>query len=203
MKAGVRMHLPRPPVNRLREIQLSDHHVAVVSADDYEWLRQFTWRAKFTVPQAMLAADVADHLVYAARTVRLPSGKFRTVYMHREIVKAPKGMPVDHVDGNGLHNWRENLRICTPQENVMNRLVENSLGLRGVRRKGNKYYARIRHMGKEKHLGVYATPEEAAKAYDAAAVELFGAFAVVNFPESLPPERRTWQTDEDESDVPF
>ena len=37
--------------------------------------------------------------------------------MHREIMQPPKGMVVDHVNGNGMDNSRANQRVCTQEQN--------------------------------------------------------------------------------------
>jgi len=117
----------------------------------------------------------------------------KTTCIHRLITNAPKGMVVDHVNGNGLDNRKENLRVCTPLQNAMNKKRtkrKNSSILtskyKGVqfqpyRSKGNEYLAMIRYAGKTYHLGTYATEEEAALAYDKKAIELAGEFALTNF----------------------
>ncbi|HFJ9284820.1 TPA: AP2 domain-containing protein [Bacillus toyonensis] len=58
-------------------------------------------------------------------------------------------------------------------------------GFRGVRRWNKKYQAVIFYDKKQIHLGMFNTPEEAAKAYDKKAIELFGDKAVLNFPEEV------------------
>jgi hypothetical protein len=61
---------------------------------------------------------------------------------------------------------------------------DNKTGFFGVRhRSDGKFDARITQDGVTKHLGCYATPEEAARAYDEAARNLFGESAPLNFPE--------------------
>ncbi|MBN1362949.1 MAG: HNH endonuclease [Sedimentisphaerales bacterium] len=104
-------------------------------------------------------------------------------------MKAPKGMVVDHIDGNGLNNRRSNLRLCTPQQNQWNRCVSRARLQQGLfkgvhhRTDSGKPCARITYRGKTLHLGVFDTAIEAAKAYDRKAIELHGEFAYLNFPE--------------------
>lgn len=79
----------------------------------------------------------------------------------------------------GLNNQRSNLRVCTHQENLRNRVVDrrNKLGLPGVWTEGGKYRACIKSGGKTIHLGTFNTPEEAAAAHAGAARALWGEFA--------------------------
>lgn len=106
--------------------------------------------------------------------------------MHRLISGAKLGEHVDHINGNGLDNRRSNLRVCTHAENMGNRRKQKNSAqpFKGVRKRTEKptpnpWRACI---GKEqKYLGCFATAEEAARAYDSAAVERYGAFAKLNF----------------------
>jgi hypothetical protein len=98
---------------------------------------------------------------------------------------------LDHRDRNGLNNRLGNLRKTTDSHNNHNRaLKSNSSGFRGVsfstRNGPRPWRAAIRQAGRTKHLGYFATPEAAARAYDAAAIETHGDHAFPNFPT---PER--------------
>lgn len=105
--------------------------------------------------------------------------------MARFILDAPKGIMTDHRDGDTLNNQRENLRLATNQQNQHNQRRlrrDNTTGFKGVTlwpRKG-VYNAQIYVNTIRKSLGCYKTPEEAAAAYDAAAVKYFGEFAATN-----------------------
>jgi hypothetical protein len=101
--------------------------------------------------------------------------------MHR-LIMGP-GPQVDHKDGNGLNNRRsDNLRFATDTQNRANQKVrkDSTTGFKGVRPHRDKFQARIRVKGREITLGSFATPEEAALAYNAAAKECFGEFARPN-----------------------
>ena len=121
--------------------------------------------------------------------------RHRRYYLSRLIMGEPKGMLVDHVNGDTLDNRRSNLRVCSKGENGRNRKVaskNNTSGFKGVscRKKGpdminewsRPWQAYINHDKKRHHLGMFATAEEAARAYDAKALELHGEFARLNFP---------------------
>jgi hypothetical protein len=112
----------------------------------------------------------------------------RTVQMHRLIMNVTLGdkVIVDHINGDRLDNRRSNLRIATVAQNSRNTRLSrlNSSGYKGVswRSREQRWMARITRNGKSRYLGYFATAEEAARAYDAAAREAFGSFAKVNFP---------------------
>lgn len=94
----------------------------------------------------------------------------------------PKGMVIDHINGDCCDNRLSNLRLCTQGANCANRGMDrrNSTGFKGVSRKRDKYQASISVNNRSINVGTFATPEEAARAYDARATEVFGAFARTN-----------------------
>ena len=113
--------------------------------------------------------------------------------MHREIMQTPPGKVSDHIDGNGLDNLRGNLRNCTHQENHRNKAKMTAApAYKGVltTSRPQMVFARIGCDGRSHSLGYYDTEEEAARAYDRAALLHFREFARLNFPEEWPPERR-------------
>jgi hypothetical protein len=121
------------------------------------------------------------HTTYARTSIRR-AGKRTTVDMHRLILQ---GVPrIDHADGDGLNNRRSNLRPATAAENTRNSCLRctNASGFKGVTWHGqrNKWRAQLERDGKHISLGLYFTPEDAARAYDRAALELFGEFALTN-----------------------
>lgn len=115
----------------------------------------------------------------------------RNVKIHRLIVGSPpKGnYVVDHINGNGLDNRKSNLRFCTPNQNAQNQNspIVSKTGFKGVTRQwGNRikiWKARIRFKNNLIDLGSYKTKQEAAKAYDKKAFELYGKDCYLNFPK--------------------
>lgn len=104
----------------------------------------------------------------------------RKIYLHSVI--APDC--TDHINGNGLDNRKANLRPATRSQNGANsRLSSRSTsGYKGVSydRARGSWKAQIGFRGENRFLGRYPTAEQAAAAYDAAAQELFGAYARTN-----------------------
>jgi HNH endonuclease len=151
----------------VREISLTQGKSAIVDDEDFEWLMQ---RGKWY-------AYKSGGTFYAMRTER-SSGKKVTIKMHRLIMGAEKGQFVDHCDGNGLNNSRDNLRLCSRSENACNQRIrrDNSTGFKGVHfyKGGRKFQARIAVNGRQTHIGLFSDPIEAAKTYDAAALLFHG-----------------------------
>lgn len=117
--------------------------------------------------------------------------KNKTVKLHRILLVAKENEIVDHINGDTHDNRRRNLRIATHADNARNCKIQstNKVGYKGVHRtkNGEKYYSIISCNGKAHRLGIFDTPEDAARAYDMAARYYFGKFACVNFP--LPGEQ--------------
>lgn len=161
-----------------RAIPLTQNKFTIVDEADYEYLMQWGWRAQRD-----------GRTWYAMRHVRLPDGKETCAIMHRVLLDAPDGAKVDHKDGDGLNNTRDNLRLATNQENGCNRQTNsNSVsGYKGVtwNKRRNKWQANIKVNGKRIYLALVADAEVAARVYDAAARLHFGKFARLNFPEDV------------------
>lgn len=107
--------------------------------------------------------------------------------MHRLLLGLPGGRfpETDHIDGNGLNNTRGNLRIVNRSVNMQNRRKMKSRSrFTGVKPNSNglRWCARIYHNDKPILLGTHDTEEQAAMAYDKAALALFGPQCRLNLP---------------------
>lgn len=137
-------------------------------------------------------ADENYYTFYAQRSDHRgrPRQRPKMVSMHRVIMSRILGRNllrselVDHRDRNGLNNRRANLRICTNGQNVQNsrdpKKTKNYP--RGVRFDGRAklqkpFFAQIGVNGIKRHLGYFATPDEAHAAYRRASLKLHGEFS--------------------------
>ena len=156
----------------MKEISLTKGKVALVDDADYEFLSRFKW-----------CAHAITNTFFASRR---PTKLFKHELMHRAILSPiPKGLEVDHIDGNSLNNQKSNLRPCTRSQNQWNSRLNsnNTSGVKGVSwyKKRSLWVAHIGVLGKRKTLGYFDEKEAAALAYDNAARSLFGEFAKTNY----------------------
>lgn len=124
-------------------------------------------------------ALVQPRSVYAIAGYKVSKGVYRTAYMHRLIISAPKGIQVDHKDGDGLNNVSSNLRLATASQNQMNmRKHTKKSGLKGAyyHKRDNRWLAQISINRKHVYLGCYETEIEAHNAYCAASKKIHGEF---------------------------
>jgi hypothetical protein len=108
------------------------------------------------------------------------------IYLHRWLLGITDERDGDHKDGDGLNNRRSNLRAATESQNMANRAVQSNSasGYKGVIRWRGRWQATVRFANRVERIGTFDTAEEAARAYDARAVELHGEFARLNFPDA-------------------
>jgi hypothetical protein len=146
---------------------------AIVDGADYDRLKQYRW---YPVK--------SGRVWYALGRI---GGK--VVRMHREILRAPRRLVCDHIDHDGLNNRRSNLRLCTRAQNNRNQRPRRGKKSRykgvGWNSKRKVFCVGIRWQGKRIHIGRFTDEIAAAKAYDKKAVELFGEYAYLNFPNEV------------------
>lgn len=166
----------------MKEIVLTKGKIAFVDDEDYEQTMKYRWRAQQEKTRN-------GNLWYAiissfSHPIVTPTGQ-RYWMMHRLLLQAVPGQMVDHVNGNGLDNRKCNLRWCTNSQNQANtdRHPRGSSQYRGVhwRIRDQKWGATIKIMKRTYRLGHFLSEEEAAIAYDHAALAAWGEFARLNF----------------------
>lgn len=173
----------------MKEIMLSGGKVALVDDGDFEYLNQWKW-----------FASRSKNNCYARRAY-YPSGRngphikysmHRVIFEHNGLDIENKQL--DHINGNGLDNQKSNLRVATNTQNCHNRthIKASDTPYKGIwyRSEIGKWRSRIKVDGKFLLLGHFDTKEDAARAYNVAAIKYFGEFAKLNDvpggPEGLP-----------------
>ena len=151
---------------------------AKVDPVDYKRLRRYEWITKKGTNCFYAFRDWSGKKV----------GRKSVVYMHKEILKVPKGMVVDHINNDSMDNRSANLRAATKAQNSYNRKKISrpcSSKYKGVcwNKKSLKWQAEVMFEKKSIFLGYFKNEIDAAKAYDEAAKIYQGEFACLNFPE--------------------
>lgn len=162
----------------MKTIPLTRGYEAIVDNDDYDRLCHWKWQLKL----------VGQHKMKYAGTY-IPNGTRhgKSIKMEFFIINVPSGFLIDHKNGNGLDNRKENLRIATYQQNAFNRNKTNIptySQYKGVTKNWKSpkcWQAQIRDGNKTLFLGSFPCQFCAALAYDMAAIERSREFANTNF----------------------
>lgn len=154
--------------------------IAWVDQDDFALVSGYSWRPLYIPKNGVFYAVATD------------SGTGQMVYMHRLILGIHDSRVYgDHVDGDGLNNRRRNLRIVTPAQNQMNarKRHRGTSQYKGVHwcKKDHVWVAKIKKSRRSIRLGGFQNEGDAALMYDAAAREMFGSYALLNFPDREAP----------------
>jgi hypothetical protein len=150
--------------------------VALIDDADFNFVNEYKWRI-----WERQHPGLRTNGPYA-RTSIWRGGRATTIFMHTLITGWPR---TDHINHNGLDNCRSNLRPATNAQNGYNRRPSLSAKspYRGVgwNREARKWQAAIWLHGTCRYLGLFSSPESAARAYDAAARQNWGDYAYLNF----------------------
>lgn len=157
----------------MKQIPLTKGMFALVDDEDFDHLVQWKWHVQLGPSGPRPRRLVKTGL---ARPRQKP------LLMYRVLLGLSGREVVDHVDGNPLNNQRVNLRIATNGQNLANAKLHanNTSGFKGVGWHHNAWKATIRVHGKQQSLGRFNEKLSAARAYDEAAIRLFGEFAKTN-----------------------
>lgn len=178
----------------MKTIPLTQGKEAVVADEWYDSLSAHKW-----------FAYLHHGVWYAARNIWFPDPTKKTgiriemIRMHREIMGCTKGdgKIVDHIDRIGLHNWPENLRSTDGYGNSRNQGPHRGSNYhkvspyKGVHWKKpypprhGAWFAKIGVDYHEIYLGTFPTPEQAALAYNEAALKYHGPYAFQNVVPSV------------------
>lgn len=158
----------------MAEIQTFNGHSVLVDDSDYEYLSQWNW------------SKAKGGYVIRCQYIGYFNGKRKNkvIYMHRVVNQTPEGMETDHINGDKLDNRKANLRSASRSNNAINKpkQANNTSGYKGVywNKQSKKWLAAIKVNNKQIHIGLFPAIEDAATAYNLAALKYFGEFAVFN-----------------------
>ncbi len=159
----------------MKKIPLTQGKVAVVDDEDYDWLIEWKW-------------SYADYPNCGAFRNQLKGeSEDISLKMHRAIWERhngpiPEDLLINFIDGNGLNNKKQNLRLATWSQSQWNQKPRTGCTsqYKGVAWQDTKWRSKIKLNGKQIHLGYFDDEKEAARTYNKAALTYFGEFAQLN-----------------------
>lgn len=169
----------------MKKIKLTKGKTALVDDEDFAEINKMKWHS---------VSPNKNNLFYAYSRIYKEGKSLAIVCMHRHILGLKKGQKivVDHIDGDGLNNQKNNLRFCTNKQNLVNRktgkLAKTTSKYKGVFKNTsfNKYpwFSQIKVDERVIYLGSFQKEEDAARTFDKASIVAHGEFAKLNFEDS-------------------
>lgn len=150
----------------MKLIPLTQGKFAKVDDEDFEWLSERKWCAKYY--------KNTDSFYAEARLKKKEGGG--KIYMGREIMKTPRELVCDHINHDTLDYQKENLRNITYSQNLMNRkkLKSNSSGITGVKNNHGRYRATLTVSGFCVLDRTFANMDDAVTCRREAEIKYFG-----------------------------
>lgn len=149
--------------------------------DDYKIIQQYNLSLKLIKDTTVVSRNK-----FYVDVIKCVKGKSYRALLHRLIMSCPANMVVDHINGNPLDNRKCNLRICTHQENCLNRNFNpehinncttiphyrnytpalKQSGVKNIKwsNKANKWEVGYKIKGKYIYIGLFSDLEEAKQA---------------------------------------
>lgn len=159
----------------MKIIPLSQGYETIIDDNDYDLVTQYSWHVIF---------KNANKIPYAQNRIwNKELKKYENWSLHRWLLRPPKNMDIDHINGNSLDNRRSNLQVVPRSMNIFNKAPyhksKRSSQYRGVcwDKSRNKWSAHICRQGKQKTIGRYDNEKDAALAYNKEAIKLYGFVA--------------------------
>lgn len=155
----------------MKEIPLTQGKVALIDDDMFDRVSYFKW-----------SADKSGKNYYARTNIGV-DGKEKSFKIHQLLLGFPKNCDIDHINGDGLLNTKDNLRLCSHSENCRNSSlkINNVSGFRGVHwhKNNKKWVAQINKNGKRVNLGYFINIEDAVIVFNKASKEIYKEFSRV------------------------
>ena len=150
----------------MKKIKLgTKEEYAIVDDSDFELVSKSRWYLQAVGKHKSARADFKEN------------GIRRKISMSRFLMNCPKGMVVDHINGDSLDNRRKNLRICTPKENCRNIHLTKRGKMKNIYQiPSGKFRVLFQVDGKRHHFGMFETVEEAMKVHKKVRKQFFGEF---------------------------
>lgn len=147
----------------MKQIKLNKNKIALIDDVDLELTSKYKW---------YLHTGSKKPYVYTN------DGKGNSLLLHRLITSAPKGKVVDHINGNGLDNRRNNLRICSISENLVNQGPQknNKSGVKGVSWNMGQWLVQVKYKNKRVYAKRFKSLEQAREAYKIIATKYYGRY---------------------------